>query len=134
MTNSKLFSIGCVLILISGMFSSCYYDSEEFLYGTVSCDTTAQVIYTLDIVPLLEANCYTCHNNANASVSGGDISLEGYANVLLSIVPGDAGASKLYNSVAWTPGVSQMPKGGAQLSDCDVLKIKKWINDGAVNS
>lgn len=133
MKNYKLFLIACILTITSFMVSSCYYDNEQFLYGTVSCDTTAQVIFTLDIVPILEASCYTCHSNANATVSGGDISLEGYDNVLLSIVPGDAGASKLYNTVAWTTGFSQMPKGGAQLSDCDVLKIKKWINDGAVN-
>lgn len=132
MANKIIILFISVLALLGGLFSSCYYDNEMALYGSTPCDTTT-VVFSLDIVPIMESNCYICHSNANASNSGGSISLEGYSNIILNVVIGNADASSLYGSIAWLPGFNQMPKGQSQISDCDLSKVRKWINDGAVN-
>lgn len=120
--------------LITGSFlSSCYYDSNEELFGTNTCDTV-DVTYATTIVPILESQCYSCHNTANADILGSGTNLEGYVNLMDYVTASDPDNSSFYNTVAWVPGNSFMPKSGSQLGDCYISKIRAWINAGAVNN
>lgn len=120
--------------LIAGSFlPSCYYDSKEELLGTNSCDTV-DVTYALTIVPILESQCYSCHNTANADILGGGTNLDGYDNLMGYVTASDPDNSSFYNTVAWVSGYSFMPKSGSQLGECNILKIRAWINAGAVNN
>lgn len=124
-----LFFMICFAVLVS----SCYYDSEQYIYGASECDTT-DVTYSATIQPIIELNCYICHSSANASFAGGDNVLEGYENIIEQVEPGIAEESNLYGDIAWLPGFNHMPKGQPQISDCDIAKVKKWIDDGALNN
>ena len=111
------------LLAVSCVLSGCYYDVESELYPkdpNQTCDTL-NVSYQARIEPIIRTNCYACHSG-NA-VAGGNIMLEGYAN--LKNVDG----ARLYGAVSHTSG-SPMPKGGNKLPDCDISAIKKWIDSG----
>ena len=94
--------------------------------GSGNCNTT-NMSFATDIVPLLQANCYACHSNANQSVSG--ISLEGHSNVKIQVDNG-----RLLGAITHASGFSPMPQGGPKLSDCNISKIRSWINNGAPNN
>jgi len=125
--RSSLIILGS-LILFTIIISSCYYDIEEQLYpGNGNCDTTAAVNYTSTVKAILSNNnCMGCHSGAGAS---GGINLDTYTGIKTVAQNG-----KLYGSVARLPGFSAMPQGGNKMSNCDILKLKKWIDAGALNN
>ncbi|MFT3845751.1 MAG: hypothetical protein QM725_11905 [Lacibacter sp.] len=118
--------ISILLLLVTVLSSSCYYDKEELLYGTTVCDT-ANVKYTTQIAPVISASCLSCHGG-NASAGGG-IQLGDYSSFKVQAANG-----KLLGSVTQVPGFSPMPKGGAKLSDCNVAVIRTWIRNGMPNN
>lgn len=94
--------------------------------GGNNCNT-ANMRFVTDVVPILQTNCYACHSNANQSVSG--ISLEGYSNVRVQVDNGH-----LLGAITHASGFTPMPQGGPKLSDCNISKIKSWIDNGAPNN
>jgi hypothetical protein len=121
---SLLFGVGLASF---ALFSGCYYDNEEELYGntTVVCDT-AGIKYAAIATILTNNNCMGCHSEAAADVSGGGYHLEGYDN-LKAVASNN---NNLYRSVAQDGTVSPMPKGGAKIADCDISKIDRWVKNG----
>ena len=116
-----------VAVILSGLciFStSCYYDSEEALYPTLSssCDTTT-VTFSGTIVPQLRDNCYSCHSNANSAMNGNNISLQDYADVVTMNV---AMAAAMKHTGNYVP----MPKNGGKVSDCMIKQFDIWVQDG----
>lgn len=103
-------------------FSSCYYDNAEDLYPDTGCDTDS-VTYSLTVLPIIQDNCYVCHDAAT-NTSG--ITLEGYNNILTYAMNGS-----LMGVITHAPGYPAMPQGAAMLSACNIDKIEKWILDGA---
>ena len=95
--------------------------------GGNNCDT-ADMHYTADVVPILTANCYSCHGTSTNSGSNG-IVLEGYDN----IVP-KAQSGTLIGVITHASGYPAMPKDGSKLSDCNINKIRSWIDNGAQNN
>ena len=113
-----------VLFVFLAMMSvmSCEYNNEEELYPCVP----ATVTYTETIVPILETNCYECHDAA-AIPSG--IVLEGYSNLKLMI-----DAERLIGAIRHLENFSAMPKDRGFLPECDILRIEKWVNEGYPNN
>jgi hypothetical protein len=92
--------------------------------GNNTCDTTG-MSYQNDIVPILSANCYACHGeNSNANSMG--IILEGHSNILPKATSGT-----LLGVITHAGGFPPMPKDGSKLSDCNINKIRAWIDAGA---
>jgi len=116
--------------LLLFLVTSCYYDNEEYLYpgngGAIGCDTT-NVTYSGTIAPLLANTCNGCHYPASPFGSG--IVLDNHTDLVAIINTG-----RFWGSINHESGYSPMPKGGAKLSDCNLLKIKKWIEDQALNN
>ena len=116
-------------LLIVIVWVGCTYKKEVIDYpliNNVTCDTT-NVRYSIEIVGILSANCYSCHT-APASFGGGNVlsnynSLKPYAT-----------SGLLYDVVNHTPGSDFMPKGGGKISDCDIAKIRNWIRKGSPNN
>jgi len=113
------------------LLGSCYYDSEEYLYGKPgleNCGDTTVLTYSGGVQPILSKNCYSCHSNAAASDMGGGIRLQDYADVKIKTSNGS-----LYSTITHNPSYSPMPKGGQKLPDCNIRTIKKWIDAGMLN-
>lgn len=116
-----------ILLVISTIFSSCYYDIEEDLFpGNGACDTNG-VTYTATVLPALQSNgCLGCHSG---SAPSGNIPLDGYNNVKAAAMNG-----KLYGTISYAAGYSPMPQGGNKMSACNINRIKAWIDAGAPNN
>jgi hypothetical protein len=112
-----LFTITC-----SCFTWACTYNNEEELYKALNgCDTT-DISYNLDVLPILQNNCYTCHNQT--SLEGG-INLEGYARVKSIAQNG-----RLVGAISHSPGFAHMPKNASKLPSCDISKISRWVEAG----
>ena len=112
-----------IAFLTAGL-SSCYYDKAEELYPSqFECDPNKSMSYGNDVLPILEQHCLGCHDENNYQSIGG--------NILLN-TPELAGSnSKLIDAINHNANASAMPKGGLKLSDCEIITIESWINQGA---
>lgn len=95
--------------------------NEKCTENSTSCVTT-NMSYNNHIKPIL-ASCVSCHKSGN--VSGG-VSLDTYQGVKSSVAGG-----KLLGSISWTAGSKTMPPGGTKMSDCNIKKVKSWIDAGS---
>ncbi len=116
-----------IKFLLIGMvvMSSCYYDAAENLYPATDC-VTANMSYQANIVPILQFNCNVCHS---AAVNSGNVNLEEYNQVLISVNNG-----KLLGSIKHASGFKDMPQNAPKLVACEIAKVEQWIKDGAPNN
>lgn len=126
------YSTGLIMAVCVLLFS-CSKSNEETIGGNTggnnpppTCVTT-NMQYSTHIAPIIQANCFACHSNANAAVSG--ISLEGYANLKARADDG-----RLLGAITHAAGFAAMPQGGAKLSDCNINQIRAWITAGTPNN
>ncbi len=116
----------CILIVgVFGLTTSCYYDTEEDLYGTIECSLD-DIGYTATILPIISNNCYECHDQGN---NFGNITLEGYGALKTYVDNG-----QLLGAIKHQSGFSPMPKNLSKLLDCEIEKIEAWVNAGALNN
>jgi len=106
-------------------FSSCYYDKAELLATTADCDTT-KVTYSITILPIIKTNCEACHSGGSPS---GNVLLSNYTEIKAA-----AENESLMGTIKHKTGWSPMPKGGNNLSDCDIRKLEIWIKNGEPNN
>lgn len=120
-------SIRIAFLVSSLLLSGCYYDKEEVLYpGSTQCTVPETATFTIDVVPLLNNKCNSCH--AGSSPSAGII-LSGYAEVIKYVNNGS-----LMGSINQASGYSAMPKNSTKMSACEIQKIQNWIDAGALNN
>jgi mono/diheme cytochrome c family protein len=119
----NIIRVAVVLMVISLTLTGCYYDKENELYPAMAdCDTTDAITYSGSIAPIMAANCNVCHSTSAASAG---VITDNYNDLYIIATNGS-----LWAAVSWS-GAVRMPKGSDQLSDCDLTKINKWIEDGA---
>jgi hypothetical protein len=116
------------LLIFGSFLASCVSETEEELLrdSLIGCDTM-DVSYSQDIQPILQTNCYRCHATDIATAG---VIVEGYANAKIIAETNRDGKSLLVGVTAHLPGFSQMPRNAPKLSACDILKIKKWVEQG----
>jgi hypothetical protein len=93
--------------------------------GNTTCDTV-NMKYLANVQPIIAANCYSCHGNG---LSQNGVSLDSYSKVKQQVSNG-----QLIGVITHAAGYTPMPYGKAKLSDCDINKIRSWINWGALNN
>jgi hypothetical protein len=125
--KKKLCTGALGLLIIAGSIHSCKKGNEEALGGNTTCDTVGMT-YTADVVPILQANCYSCHGNGNTAGSGG-VLLEGYANIEPYAANG-----YLVGNVTHAPGYNPMPYGLPALPACEQDVIVDWVKNGYQNN
>ncbi len=122
----SVISIGIIMSSFF-LFSACYYDKEQLLYGASgNCDSTTTISYSQKVVPLLQQNCYGCHSG---SFPSGNILMGTYS---LDKALGQNGT--LSGSINHATGFSPMPKGTSKMTTCQISTIKKWIDGGMLNN
>lgn len=115
------------IIITAIGFTGCKNDKAELLYPPETCDTS-NVTYTNTILPILRDNCYRCHAGNQAVAP---FNLDSYTDASQVALSG-----LMYKAIthANEPGIVPMPKDADKLSDCNIAKIKVWIDDGAPNN
>lgn len=101
-------------------------------------DDAAERLFALEIKPLLAERCLACHGREPGVLLGGlDLTsreglLRGGDTSQQVVVPGDAGASLLYQAVLRAdPKIQMPPKETDRLTEAQAWKIRDWIDGGA---
>ncbi len=126
MVKFKLIALAGSMAIIALACSKTNEDVLNSITGGTVCDT-ANRKYADNVVPILTANCYSCHGTSTSSVSG--IVLQGYDNLKAM-----ASNGRLIGAITHASGFPAMPKNAPRLSDCDINTIKSWINNGTQNN
>lgn len=116
--SMKLLLLFCSLLLL---FTGCYYDHADEIYGSAGCDAT-NITYTLVAEIMSRNGCTGCHTGTGAS---GGIRLDSYTAVKAKVTDG-----RLWGSINHLSGFSPMPQSTGKMAACDLLKIRKWIDSG----
>ncbi|WP_207431442.1 c-type cytochrome [Sabulibacter ruber] len=128
MKKNFRFSLLVVTLLFS-LVVSCKDDKEEDITPNnpqqQQCDTNA-VTYSNTVASIISSNCLSCHSAAMAS---GGVILDTHSRVKQL-----ADNGKLMGVITHANGFPAMPQGGPKLSDCNIAKIKKWVDAGAPNN
>ena len=128
MANRLLWITSCVWLWMS----ACTFDNEEETFpaedGEVGCQT-ANISYLTDVLPIIRANCYVCHDDDNFNTLGSGIDLEGYDDLKIYV-----DNERFFGSINREQNFSPMPRGAPKLDQCDLDKIKSWIDAGALNN
>jgi len=116
------------LLVVAGTFAAlqfpaCSYENADDITGIVVCDTVA-MSYANDIVPILQSQCYSCHDAVNVSTSG--YQFDSYA-FLLDYVNAGSLVERINDPV------SPMPTTGL-MDECSIAKIEAWVNQGALDN
>ena len=116
-----------ILLILVSLVTGCRYESRDLLNGiNTPCDLS-NVGYSSAIRPILNSNgCLSCHSGP---VPEGNISLSDYVGLKAKVDDG-----RLWGAINHFPGFSPMPQGLNKLSDCEISKIKTWIDAGAPNN
>lgn len=123
--NRKFLLVAVAIVGTMFWLGSCSKESADRLAGNTTCDTT-NVSYSQQILPILQDNCYTCHQGASP-VSG--IDLSNFAILQAHVKNGD-----VKSAVTHTGSVIPMPYGLPMLPSCEVNTIVAWIDQGALNN
>lgn len=116
-----------ILIFIASVLTGCYYDKEDELYGTNGACNTDNVTFSITVSGLLNSyGCLGCHTGPAPE---GNVNLQGYANVKAM-----ADNGRLYGAISHAPGYQPMPQGANKMNQCDITRIKAWIDAGAPNN
>ena len=88
------------------------------------CDTT-KYTFAAVVNPIISNNCSSCHND---NYKSGGISLSNYTNIAAIAQNG-----KLVGTIGKSSGYPLMPPGN-KISDCNIVKIQKWVKSGYPNN
>ncbi len=116
-----------VAILITSLFTGCFYDKADQVYPGGNCDTTL-VRYSVEINTILNASCKSCHDGSN-SISG--IDLYDHKTIQGLALDGKYTYGTLLSAVMHQGGASPMPQGDPKLPECDINKMAAWVHRGA---
>ncbi len=94
--------------------------------------------YQEKVVPILQANCYTCHGGINHK---GGLTIDTKAGLFkggrdgVVIVPGDPANSLLVKLIRHEGPANDpmpMPQRKPKMSDADIAVIEQWVKAGAI--
>jgi len=136
-----LYILGFGLIVV--FFIQCEKDNEEELVenhnnqngndttgnppDTSDCDSI-NVSFAQDVQPIFNGNCAFagCHSSGSQAA--------GYNLADYDGIKSASESGRLIGSIAHYPGFSPMPKARDMLEDCEIGKIRNWINEGTLNN
>lgn len=97
--------------------------------GTTTTTASDTVCFNTDILPLYVSYCGSsgCHD---ASSQREGVILTDYAHIMLGIRAKQSSSSRYYTII----GGSMPPKSSPQMTTTNIATIKKWIDQGALNT
>jgi hypothetical protein len=110
--------------------------------GLAGCMGEGAVSYSIDVKPILAANCLSCHQQGGAGYEASGFSMATYDELMKGtkfgpmVVPGDSEGSNLIVLMEGRadPSIS-MPHGASKpVSKAEIATIRRWIDQGANNN
>ncbi len=100
-----------------------------------SKDAVKAVGFHKDILPILRANCFGCHQG---SLKQGGYLMTDFVSMLkggesgsAAVVPGKPDDSHLIEEITPIDGKAEMPRKAPPLKDDEIKLIRRWIEQGA---
>ncbi len=126
-TTRPLVATGTALALGLLLLAACTSDSAEDDVAPQPqvCDTD-NITYSQTITTILDTNCYSCHSTAAATAG---VVLDTYSGLKKQVDNG-----KLVGVITHAAGFPPMPQAAPKLSNCNISKIRKWVDAGAPNN
>ena len=119
-----IINLGFMLASLAWL-SSCEWNNEEDLYPVVTgCDTT-NITYSGTVAVILDGNCVSCHNS---SFGQGGVVVDNYDDLKVVVDNG-----RFWGAINHEEGYLPMPQNLPKLNECDLKKIRTWIDEGALN-
>ena len=115
-------NLSFILVVVS-FVSSCYYDIESELYGTLDCPTPEVISYADDLNMIIIQNCATSSCHSSTGSAPGDFST--YDGVKQKVDDGSFQFAVIEQRI--------MPPSGP-LNPCDIHLLQVWIERGANNN
>ncbi len=117
--------------------NGCYYDNFTEVHPILNdtCIVRDTVSFSGDILPIMNQSCGTSNSGCHKDNSSIGLGLADYGMVTNNIQ--DATISVFLQRINHDSGINPakwMPQGGIKISDCDISKIQKWINQGQLNN
>jgi hypothetical protein len=112
------------------LFISCLFfflascSKEKFNYSECPTVDSMMVSYNADIKSIVNANCVTCHYSNSTLDSTMTYDFSNYNGIKRAI-------GSVYNRIIRPVDDPLHMPVGIKLSDCDLLKLKIWIQNGA---
>lgn len=101
----------------------------------VRAEDKSPVDFARDVLPILKANCYQCHDGrkgrSGLRLDVRSRALRGGESGQPAIVPGASGKSELIRRVTLPSGDEAMPQGQKKLSAEQIRLLRAWIDGGA---
>lgn len=113
-----------VPLLLAFFLHACVWDNMEELYPDIADCDTSSVSFSMDVIPILSDNCFSCHSKLNAPASGGGLSLEDHQDVARS-------SDRIIGAINHEDGFQAMPRGGDKLDPCSINVFEAWAHAGA---
>jgi len=120
-------------IAISCLLATCFDGTPAAGPPAGGSPLPETVFFSVDVRPLFQANCITCHGGA------GGLDLDSYEGVIAGgnsgvvVAPGVPANSLLIHRLEGTVPPT-MPLGGLPLPQPDIDRIAQWILEGARNN
>ena len=108
------------IIIASSIVYSCTKDHVPAVIVDSNCTDT--ISFATQILPMIEANCVSCHGSPNST----GYTLTDYSNI-------SANAAAILNSLSGT-SVALMPQGGPALNDSLIQQFSCWKSQGTLNN
>lgn len=110
------------ILIIATTLQSCYNDSEEYLYGPVTCDTT-EISFSTDVTPIINSSCATTNCHVSGGSGPGDFTQFGD---LKAKVDDSSFVNRVIEQRTMPPGTP--------LTDCEIQILQAWLDAGATNN
>ena len=120
-------------LLLSCLLATCFDVTPTATPSGAGEPPPETVFFSIDIKPLLDANCLRCHGGA------GGLELDSYDGVITGgmsgavVMPGDPVNSLIIRRLEGTVP-PQMPTDDLPLPQPDIDRIAQWILEGARNN
>jgi mono/diheme cytochrome c family protein len=92
------------------------------------CNDPGPATYAAVISPIFDANCRACHGAGVYQTLGGGNDYSTYQGIK------NQSSRLIIGCISHEAGYDPMPKGLAKISDCDIARIKAWIDAGQPNN
>ncbi len=101
--------------------------------GSENLCMDGEISFQYEIDPMMVSNCAFsgCHDAITAE---DDIILDSYTNIIKEVTPGKPNKSELYESITDNGEDIMPPSPYAPLSGEQIALVKKWIEQGALNT
>jgi hypothetical protein len=126
-------SFSCCLVVFALLIHSCEYNNFEEMNPVPvdSCSVPDTVSYSLHIAPLFNSSCGTADNNCHMDNNATGYGLGNYADVITTF--DDEGLVNVIKRLNHDPSLDPakwMPKDAPKLIQCEIDKIRRWIDQG----